>query len=450
VSGVCVETVDGGVDDGGVQEVPGPFGTLAIRIGGNETSGSDVPMCVTSAGSDVVITGILNQSADLGGGSLIGTFLVKYNSDGVHVWSKSWGLNIGFADVRADGNGDVLVTGHVEGSANLGCGPITANSHGEFLLAKFDGRNGACKWSIHAGTGDTADGRNIAVAGTDLIVTGNFGGNSGSGTITLGTSLLTSGGLIDIFVGRFEGATGHAVWATSFPGTKNDYVSDIVNVDESSFAIAGFFFGGTLAIGTSTLTGQAFVSRYKSDGSGPIWVQQYSSGGVGDPHGLASLPSGDLALATNFSSSSITFGDFTLQGVGSTMAIVRLDGSNGKAISGTAYGNHTAVTSAGLVSLPNGNLAGVAQFGGTLAFGNTNLNAGAGSALAVFQLTPEGAPMSAKRYGGNEPDFATCARACVSNEIVLTGTYDHAIDFGASAPLSSLGSRTIFAARVSP
>jgi hypothetical protein len=352
--------------------------------------------------------------------------------------------------VKSDDNGDVLVTGHVGGSANLGCGPITANNQGEFLLVKFDGRNGACKWSIHAGAGDSAEGRNIAVAGTDLIVTGNFGGNSGSGTIALGTSLLTSGGFVDIFVGRFDGVDGHSIWATSFPGTKNDYVSDIVNVDESSFAIAGFFFGGTLTIGTSTLTGQAFVSRYKSDGSGPMWVQQYSSGSPGDPHGLASLPSGDLVLATNFSSSSITFGDFTLQGLGSTTAIVRLDGTNGKVTSGTVYGNHTAMTAAGLVSLPNGNIAGVAQFGGMLAFGNTNLDAGAGTALAIFQLTPQGTAISAKRYGGNEQDFATSARACVSNEIVLTGTYDHAIDFGAGAPLSSAGSRTIFAARVSP
>jgi hypothetical protein len=452
VSNVCVAASSPG-SDGGTNggEIPGPYGNIAIRVGGNESSGADLPIRVASAGSDILVIGVLNQSADLGGGARTGTFLVRYNSTGLHLWSKSWALAVTFYDVQADDNGDVFVTGRVTGSVDLGCGSITANSQGEFLLAKFRGSDGACQWSIHAGSGDTAEGHNIAVAGSDLLVTGNFGGNSGTGTLTLGTSVLTSGGLADIFVARFRGLNGQPVWATSFPGTKNDYVWDITVVDQSSFALIGSFFGGTLTIGTTAMTSQAFVTRYKSDGSGPVWVQQYNSGGVGDPHGVAALPSGDLALATNFSSPSISFGNFTLPGTGSSFAVVKLDAATGTATSGQVYGNSTSARVEGLVALPNGNLAGAAQFGDKLSFGNTELTSGVGQALAVFQLSTDGNALSAKRYGGaNEQDFVTSMRRCASNEVVLTGTFLHTIDFGAGAPLTSAGSQTIFATRIAP
>lgn len=451
VSNTCVAESspggDGGTSDG---DIPNPYGSIAIRVGGNESSGGDIPIRVAPAGSDIIVIGVLNQSADLGGGARTGTFLARYNSTGLHLWSKSWGLAVSLADVQADDSSDVIVTGHVTGSVDLGCGSIAANSQGEFLLAKFRGSDGACQWSIHAGNGDTAEGHNIAVAGSDLLVTGNFGGNSGTGTLTLGNTVLTSGGLSDIFVARFQGINGHPIWATSFPGTKNDFVSDITVVDQSSFALAGSFFGGTLTIGTTAMTSQAFVTRYRSDGSGPVWVQQYNSGGVGDPHGLAALPSGDLVLATNFSSSSISFGNLTLPGTGTSFAVVKLDGASGIATSGKVYGNSTSVQTEGLVTLPNGNLAGAAQFQDKISFGNTELTAGVGQALAVFQLSTDGNALSAKRYGGNEQDFVTSVGRCASNEVVLTGTFDHVIDFGAGAPLSTAGSRTIFATRVAP
>src|SRR5687767_14512373 len=83
-------TSDVGVIDGSVQA---PYGSVAIRVGGNQPSGADVPLRVASAGSAIAVVGILNQSADLGGGARMGSFVVKYNSDGLHVWSKSWDVN---------------------------------------------------------------------------------------------------------------------------------------------------------------------------------------------------------------------------------------------------------------------------------------------------------------------------------------------------------------------
>ena len=155
-------------------------------------------------------------------------------------------------------------------------------------------------------------------------------------------------------------------------------------------------------------------------------------------------------LATNFRTS-INFGNFTLTGAGSALAVVKLDGATGTATAGKAYGNSTSVKVRGLVALPNGNVAGAAEFQDQVLLGGTTLNAGAGQALAVFQLSTDGSALSAKRYGGgNEQDFVTSVRRCESEEVVLTGTFDRTIDFGAGAPLSTAGSRTIFAGRVVP
>lgn len=456
VSGACVIVGDGNGIDGGVGI---PFGTLAIRVGGNEPNGTDVPQRVVASGREIAVIGILNQPADLGGGVRMGAFVAKYNSDGSHLWSRSWSTGgstggVAFYDVTADASGDIFVAGALSKTADFGCGAITSTGIHDLLLVRLNSTDGSCKWSIHAGGSEESVATTITPIGSDILVGGGFGSpnsTTAGGTLMVGSTKLTSGGAQDIFLARFQRETGMPLWATSLSGTKNDYIGALTVVDSDSFAIAGYFYGGVLTVGGTAFTSQLFAARFKADGSGSLWAQQYGNTDPGDVRGLALLPSGDLMLGTNFASS-IAFGSFVVPATGSrSIALARLDGTTGTPVWAKAAGNTMFTTIEGLTSLPNGNVAGVAQFQTTISFGGDDLIAGAGQALALFELTPDGQHVSSRRYGGgNEQDFVSDVRPAQSGEVVLTGTYESSIDFGASSVLTSAGSQTIFAARVTP
>jgi len=471
VSGACVmdvpidasvgPAVDAAVSDGPSPDGPVPFGAVAFTVGGNTPSGADVPNVIVSSGSDIIVSGALNQAADLGGGARMGDFVAKYNSSGTHLWSRSWNFDVTLRDVRVHPDGDVLLTGELAKGVDFGCGLITPSANGDLIVVKLNGSNGTCRWSTRATGSEHSQGDRIATVGSDVFVAGTFGSpnnSAGGGTLVLGSTSLVSAAAQDIFVARFQGATGAPVWASSIPGTKNEYVTNIVAVGSDSFAIAGFLFGNgsSLTLGGSTFTKHLFAARFKADGSGVIWAQQYGNVDDEATRALSLMTSGDLVLAADFTSSA-AFGATTLQGTGlQSAAVARLDAATGvpvwaKSFSAATRATATRATVGGLTTLPGGNIVGALQFTGTVTVGAQQLDSGSGQAIAVIQLASDGQPISAKRYGGgNELDSVTAAGAVASGEVLLTGTFDHSIDFGASAPLSSMGSRTIFASRVSP
>ena len=92
----------------------------------------------------IVITGVLNGTLDLGGGPLISAgssdiFLAEFNPAGNHLWSRRYGD----ADqqystsLAAYGSGNIVLTGALSGSADFGGGPLTSAGQSDIFLAKF-------------------------------------------------------------------------------------------------------------------------------------------------------------------------------------------------------------------------------------------------------------------------------------------------------------------------
>jgi hypothetical protein len=126
-------------------------------------------------------------------------FVVKMNSSAVYMWARSAGgedYDAGLA-ITADHAGNTYITGNFQGTATFATTEVTSWGDSDAYVAKLD-TNGYLKWVIQFG-GDTSDaGWDIC---TDyqggLYVTGFF-----YGTASFGSSVLTSMGICDTFLGK--------------------------------------------------------------------------------------------------------------------------------------------------------------------------------------------------------------------------------------------------------
>ena len=85
----------------------------------------------TDEDGKVFVTGTFGGTVDFGGGPLASAgasdgFLAKFDADGAHLWSRSFGdaENDGVWGVAVDPTGDVVVTGFFGGTVDFGAGPV--------------------------------------------------------------------------------------------------------------------------------------------------------------------------------------------------------------------------------------------------------------------------------------------------------------------------------------
>ena len=113
----------------------------------------------TDAQGNIVIGGILNGAADLGGGLLIREgqpgFIAKYSPTGQHLWSRAWSatpsMNLSRIAITAD-NGVVFTGGYYGANVDFGGGalPAASSSVSRLYVAKFNA-SGAHQWSVSYG-----------------------------------------------------------------------------------------------------------------------------------------------------------------------------------------------------------------------------------------------------------------------------------------------------------
>jgi len=191
-----------------VAKLEGQDGThlWSKRFGGSGSiandRGEDIAVDVNG---DVVLTGYYygGGAADFGGGPLTGygvddIFVAKYSGvDGSHLWSKGvGGSSYDHANsIALDDNGDVLVTGDFQLTANFGGAPLTSSGTMDIFVAKYNGTDGSHLWSKRFGGSSDDKGRDVVAANGNVFVTGDFWN-----TVDFGYGPLTSAGSTDIFL----------------------------------------------------------------------------------------------------------------------------------------------------------------------------------------------------------------------------------------------------------
>ncbi|MDQ4120650.1 MAG: SBBP repeat-containing protein [Acidobacteriota bacterium] len=131
-------------------------------------------VAVDSNNNVLLIGNFTSSTIDFGGGALTNVstqgypdiYVVKYNSTGVHQWSKAFGGSSFDAgrDIKVDGSGNPVITGYFYEAANFGGATLNSAGNEDIFVAKYAGNNGTHLWSRRFGSSSSEEPQGLALS----------------------------------------------------------------------------------------------------------------------------------------------------------------------------------------------------------------------------------------------------------------------------------------------
>jgi hypothetical protein len=248
-----------------------------------------------------------------------GIYLIKIHNNGNVLWAKGptdpdsiGGMGI---SVCSDANGNIYLTGYFLSPTLVFDSYTITNSGGlNPFLAKYDS-NGNALWAKNGkGSTDepwTAFCGNLVSADPvgNVICAGTFT----SPSIIFGPYTLTSTGTSNVFLTKYN-SNGSILWASN-PSSGAGYATGVSTDSNGSIYLSGFFTSSTMVLGSYTLTNSGtrspFLVKYDVNGS-VIWARNSTGGGADYGICVSTDPSGNVYFGGGYTSSSVSFGGFTL------------------------------------------------------------------------------------------------------------------------------------------
>ncbi|MBO2008236.1 hypothetical protein [Hymenobacter negativus] len=272
------------------------------------------------------------------------------------------------------------------------------------------------------------------------VVTGDF-----TGTITLGTTTLSSAGSQDIFVARFDAAN-QCTQAVRAGGLGYDRAAALALDAIGAVTVAGDFDGPTATFGATVLTNAASTNNpYSSDvfvatlSTAGQWTRATGAGGpsIDIAEDVALDANGTAVVVGSFVGGTATFGSFTVssRAISGALFVARLSsaGSWSAAMSATSNGSPSTLTGVALDANGNAVVCGYLYTGGTLALGTTTVtNYTASTTVFVARLSRTNAWTQATQ-AINSGGYAFSGPVAVdaSGNVVVAGVFsDNDIRFG--------------------
>lgn len=340
------------------------------------------------------------------------------------------------------------------------------------LAVPLAGRGQAWQWATGlASTGSNpgfgSDAHVIAMkpdasTGT-TVVTGQF-----SGTLTLGSTTLSSPGRPDLFVGRLN-ANGQWTQVVQAGGAGAKWPTALAVDGAGNVVLTGGFryypgTGGNNTTGFGALTLPAsstpslFIARLNAAGQWTQAVRADEPTGVSYVAATTVDVAGNVVLAGNFNTSSASFGSIAITGGPYRNGFVARLSPAGQwtqaaAISGPTPGSFAEVNA--LVIDAAGNAVVAGDFGSNtdplVQFGPLTLTSAGYSDGFVARLSPAGQWVQAVRAGGPFVDHITCLALDAADNVAAGGSYyqlpGDVVNFGPIA-LTSAVRYNVFAARL--
>jgi hypothetical protein len=341
----------------------------------------------------VLVTGVFQGTIDFGGGPLLSKgsddiFVVKLNSNGGHVWSKSYGgLNSQTGvTVGVDSFEYVYIGGRFSGSFDMGDGPLTSQGAEDIFLAGLD-PEGSLLWSKRAGNldYDVIGGMAVEPVSGDVLVTGRF-----PTAVDFGDGVLASAGSDDVFVARMD-YFGSPIWSNRFGDALSQAGTSIALVQESGdILVVGDLFG-SIDFGDGDITSaggsDVFVAKLTGSGS-PVWSKRFGDAAEQRALSVASDESGNV-LVTGFFQGTINFGDGPLVSAGGKDIFVAKLKPSGEPLWSQSFGDAAFEQRGVSVCVDTeGNVFAAGRFEGTVDFGGGDLVCDGTSNIFVTKLGP--------------------------------------------------------------
>ena len=362
-----------------------------------------------------------------------------------HLWYNQAGdasSQFGYDVAIDDATGMVAMTGYFGGSVDFGGTTMTSvgGNDGFIVVYAPDGT-----FIAQRQFGSTGNQVGIALdwsSDSKLYVTGHF-----AGSVYFGGSTLTSVGLNDIFLARFDYLLTHQQ-SSRYGDAGEQFASDLAVDNSSNVVITGYFQGG-VNFGGGLLT---------SFGANDIYVAKFGtflthtwSNRFGDAAGSQYGQGVDIDAAGNvyacgYFTSMVSFGGTTLTSAGGNdIYVVKLNSlgihqwSKRFGDAGNQIGSKISAGSSGEVYV-------VGYFGGVVNFGGGDLTSGGLDDIFLVKFSPTGSFQWASRFGDAGSQFGLG----VDNDdthVYMSGQSSGNINFGAGGSHVGAGGRDIYIAK---
>ncbi len=195
----------------------------------------------------IYITGTYLNTATFGATTLLNQgnfnnndiYVAAIDTGGTWIWAKAAGgqWDDESKGISIDGTGNIFITGYLTvGSwAKFGADTVFANSS-DLYVAKYSAL-GNVLWAVSAGGSDVDDVNAIACDNTgNVYLAGDF-----QNTATFGTNHLNAKGGYDIFIAKYNGATGAVIGSQLAGGASNDVPNSMAIDGANGVYITGSF-----------------------------------------------------------------------------------------------------------------------------------------------------------------------------------------------------------------
>nr|WP_293165585.1 Ig-like domain-containing protein [Okeania sp. SIO2C9] len=419
---------------------------VAQSIGG---SGSDYGRGIaTDSDGNVWTTGYFSGSIDIdgdGNNDLTSngdedSYVAKFDSNGNFLFAQ----NIGGSNedrgygIATDNNGNVWATGYFSGSIDIdsdGNNDLT-NGNEDSYVAKFDS-NGNFQFAKKIDAARPYDGLGIATdSNGNAWATGNFHGSIDIDSD--GNNDLTSNGLIDSYVAKFDSNGNFQFGKNIGARTNNDYGSGIATDSNGNVWTTGYFHDDIDidGDGDNDLTSNGYFDSYvaKFDSNGNFLFIKHIGGSGGDfGRGITTDTDGNAWATGEFSGNIDIDGDGNndLSNNGVSDSYVAKFDSNGNLLFAQNIGGSNSNSGNGIATDSNGNVWITGEFQGSMDIdgdGNNDLTSNSSYDSYVAKLDSNGNFLFAQNIGGSSSDIGNGIATDSNGNVWATGYFSGSID----------------------
>lgn len=415
---------------GGATKFAGAFGDASVQTGS---------AIAFDKSGNIVVAGSFGGTLNLGGTTLNSAggddvFVAKLAPSGQLLWAKAFGDgNVQTASgISVDANGNVYVAGNFKGAINFGGGTLSAAGtlFSDVFLAKLTA-DGNHVWSKSFGDVNVQNVRGVSVDTAGNVVIAGFFQND----VNFGGGTLTSTGLYDMFVAKFDMGGTHQ-WSRRFGDAAGDQNARAVAIDGSGNVYLAGDVASSIDVGAGAMPAagkpSAFVAKLDPIGNA-IWAKL--SAGDAMSRGVANAISvganGDVAIGGSFRGV-FDFGGKPVTNSGVDDAFVTVFSGAGAHAYTKTFGDSESQTVTGVALASNGDVFAAGNFSGSIDLdtGEVKTSAGAFDGF-VARLGEKGCPTWLRHFPGPMVQLTQAlALDPTTGGVAITGSFNGAVDFG--------------------
>jgi len=177
-----------------------------------------------------------------------------------------------------------------------------------------------------------------------------------------------------------------------------------------------------------------------------LWSKRFGAAGGDDPGRSVAVDSNNNVFVTGAFSGTVNFGGSDLTGAGGFDIFLAKYDTNGNHLWSKRFGAGDWDEGFSVAVDSNGNVFVTGRFKETINFGGGELTSAGGSDIFLAKYDANGNYLWSKRFGAGSSDGGFSATVDTSGNVLVTGSFQDAVDFG-GGELTSAGLEDIFLAR---